>query len=85
MRYYTIQNNNLLISDKRTSLARFYTNVYVLPLDYAPGKYIIDGSVLIYNENYELIKTAEALYLNEERKTIQIFDSEHNQIDKISS
>ena len=39
----------------------------------------------IYNENYELINVAESTYLNGERKVIKILDSEHNEIDRISS
>ena len=41
MRYYTIQNNAILIADKKESLTRFYGNVYELPDDYEEGKYII--------------------------------------------
>lgn len=41
MKYYTIQDNNLLIADKEESLTRFYDNVLSLPEDYEEGKYII--------------------------------------------
>ncbi len=41
MGYYTIQNNAILIADKKESLTRFYGNVYELPDDYEEGKYII--------------------------------------------
>ena len=42
MKYYTIQNNNILISDKEESLSRFYENIYPLPEDYEEGKYCIE-------------------------------------------
>ena len=41
MRYYTIQNNNILISNKEETLTRYYDNVLPLPEDYEEGKYII--------------------------------------------
>ena len=41
MKYYTIQNNNILIADKEESLTSFYDNVLPLPEDYEEGKYII--------------------------------------------
>ncbi len=40
---------------------------------------------LIYNEDYELINSAIADYLDEERKSIQIMDKDNNEILKISS
>lgn len=40
---------------------------------------------LIYNEDYELINTAIADYIDEERKSIQILDKNNNEILKISS
>lgn len=41
MRYYTIQEDSILIADNESSLTRFYNNVYELPEDYEVGKYII--------------------------------------------
>ena len=40
MRYYTIQNNGLLIAENKQALERFYDNVLSLPDDYEQGKYI---------------------------------------------
>ena len=40
MRYYTIQNNEILIAENRQTLERFYDNVLPLPKDYKAGKYI---------------------------------------------
>lgn len=53
MRYYTIQNDVLLIADKKTALARFYENVYKLPSDYIERKYIISEGKLVKNPDYE--------------------------------
>lgn len=41
MRYYTIQNDSILIAENRQALERFYDNVFELPEDYEEGKYII--------------------------------------------
>ena len=40
MKYYTIQDNNILIADNEQALTRFYENVFELPADYEEGKYI---------------------------------------------
>lgn len=40
---------------------------------------------LIYNEDYELRNTVKALYLDDQRKSIQVFDSDNAEILKISS
>lgn len=53
MRYYTIQNNNLLIAENEYALARFYDNVFELPADYEEGKYVVIDGVLVLNPNYE--------------------------------
>ena len=39
----------------------------------------------IYNEEYQLINTLKATYLNGERKEIQLFNAENTEIGKISS
>lgn len=41
MRYYSIQDDNLLTAETEQALSRFYTSVKPLPDDYAEGKYII--------------------------------------------
>ena len=41
MRYYTIQNDSILIADNEQALTRFYDNVLELPEDYEEGKYIV--------------------------------------------
>ena len=41
MKYYTIQDNNLLIAENEQALTRYYNNVFELPADYEQGKYII--------------------------------------------
>ena len=41
MKYYTIQNDNILIADTEIALTNFYDNVFELPEDYVKGKYII--------------------------------------------
>lgn len=41
MKYYTIQDDNILIAENEYALSRFYDNVYELPEDYVEGKYII--------------------------------------------
>ena len=48
MRYYTIQNNGLLIADNRYALERFYDNILELPNDYEKGKYnVVDGELVL--------------------------------------
>lgn len=41
MRFYTIQDENVLIADSEQALTKFYDNVFELPEDYEKGKYII--------------------------------------------
>lgn len=53
MRYYTIQNNGLLIAENRHALERFYDNVSELPEDYEQGKYIVIDGELTLNPNFE--------------------------------
>lgn len=53
MKYYTIQNNGLLIADNKHALTRFYENVLELPLDYEEGKYIVIDGELVLNPNWE--------------------------------
>ena len=53
MRYYTIQNNGLLIAENRYALERFYDNVSELPEDYEQGKYIVIDCELVLNPNFE--------------------------------
>ena len=53
MRYYTIQNNSILIAENRQALERFYDNVLELPIDYEEGKYIIEEGELVLNPDYE--------------------------------
>ena len=53
MRYYTIQNNGLLIAENRQALERFYDNVSELPEDYEQGKYIVIEGELVLNPDWE--------------------------------
>ena len=53
MKYYTIQNNSLLMADTKQALGRFYDNVSELPEDYEEGKYIVVDDELVLNPNYE--------------------------------
>ena len=56
MRYYTIQQNSILIAENEASLTEFYENVFELPDDYQEGKYIIDGVKLVFNEDWTTIE-----------------------------
>ena len=53
MRYYTIQNNGLLIADNEQALTQFYNNVLPLPNDYEKDKYIVVNGELVINPDYE--------------------------------
>lgn len=53
MKYYTIQNDGLLIAENKQALTRFYDNVKPLPDDYEEGKYIVEDNELVLNPNYE--------------------------------
>lgn len=53
IKYYTIQNNGLLIADNEQALTKFYDKVQELPVDYEMGKYVVKNGELVRNENYE--------------------------------
>lgn len=53
MKYYTIQNNSILIAENEQALTRFYDNVLPLPEDYEDGKYIVVDGELVLNPNWE--------------------------------
>ena len=59
MRYYTIQNNGILITDTEEALTRFYNNVLPLPEDYEKGKYIIVEGELVLNPDWEEEQAAQ--------------------------
>ena len=59
MRYYTIQNNGLLIAENKQALERFYDNVLSLPDDYEQGKYIVINNELVLNPDWEEEKASE--------------------------
>ena len=66
MKYYTIQNNNILIAENRYALERFYDNVLELPDDYEQGKYIVVDGELVLNPDWEEEQKRKAI---EEEKT----------------
>ena len=51
--FYTIQNGNLLIADKKETLSRFYNNVQILPDDYEEGKYVVEDNELVLNPDFD--------------------------------
>lgn len=53
MKYYTIQNNAILIADNYGALKKFYENVMELPQDYQEGKYLAQSGELVLNPNWE--------------------------------
>ena len=53
MKYYTIQNNSLLMADTRQALERFYDKVLELPNDYEKGKYVVVDDELVLNPDWE--------------------------------
>lgn len=53
MKYYTIQNNSILIAENKQALERYYSNVLPLPEDYEEGKYIVEYGELVLNPNWE--------------------------------
>lgn len=59
MRYYTIQDEQLITADKEEALTRYYNNVLPLPEDYEYRKYIVVDGVLVLNPNYEQEKAAK--------------------------
>lgn len=56
MKYYTIQDNGLLIADNEQSLIRFYENVLPLPIDYKQDKYIVLNNELVLNPKWDEIE-----------------------------
>ena len=60
MRYYTIQNNGLLIAENKQALERFYDNVLSLPDDYEEEKYIVINDELVLNPDWEEIQNQKA-------------------------
>lgn len=57
--YYTIQDNNLLKSENKEALTKYYSNVYELPSDYKENKYIVQNGALVLNPDYEAQKAQE--------------------------
>lgn len=57
--YYTIQDNNLLKSENKEALTKYYSNVYELPNDYKENKYIVKNGALVLNPDYEAQKAQE--------------------------
>lgn len=53
MRYYTIQNGSLIITESKNILNKFYDNIQKLPDDYVENKYIIKDNKLLLNQDYE--------------------------------
>lgn len=53
MRYYTIQNNGIIIAENEKNLTRFYDNVLPLPDDYIEGKYTAKDGKLEQNPDWE--------------------------------
>lgn len=78
MRYYTIQNNNVLTADNREALIRFYCDVKKLPEDYVEGKYII----VTKQEDYEVtdydVETNKPIGTHTEFKVIQALELNPN-------
>lgn len=60
MKYYTIQNESLLIAENEQALTRFYDNVLPLPSDYEPNKYIVVNNELVLNPEWEEIQLNDA-------------------------
>lgn len=71
MRYYTIQNDNVLIGQTAQALTRYYDKVYLLPEDYEQDKYIIgeveeEIDVSDYDEEGNPIYIDGESYVNDE-------------------
>lgn len=78
MKYYTIQNNLILIADTEQALARFYNNVLTLPDDYEEGKYIVVDGELVRNHNWEeekLRELKEKKYKEANKKAFEYLES----------
>ena len=89
MRYYTIQNGNLLIAKTEQALTRYYDKVYPLPEDYEQEKYIIgeveeEIDVPDYDEEGNPIYIDGETYVNDEGiNIIPKIASTHKEIVKI--
>ncbi|MBR3604832.1 MAG: hypothetical protein IKL52_02240 [Candidatus Gastranaerophilales bacterium] len=57
--YYSINNNEFSIADKKENLTRYYDNVFELPSDYEDGKYIVENNELVLNLNWQAQKEQE--------------------------
>ena len=53
MKYYTIQNDSLLIAENKQALERYYENILPLPSDYEQDKYIVVNGELVLNPDWE--------------------------------
>lgn len=65
MKFYTINDNKILIAENKDILERFYQDVKLLPEDYQEGKYYVKDNELVRNEHWEeeeLIKTKQSKY-----------------------
>lgn len=51
--FYSINNNELSIADKKENLTAYFENVYELPPGYETGKYIVQDNELVLNPNWE--------------------------------
>lgn len=81
MKYYTIDNEQLLIADNITALSKFYSSeVLELPEDYEPERYIV-GDVEIPAETEEETVTEKRLIPNPEWDSI---DLAHHKAAKIT-
>lgn len=80
MRYYTIQEENVLIADNETALTRYYNNVFELPADYEQGKYII-GEKEIEIEVPDYDEEGNPIIIEyEDTETVIEYDEEGNPI-----
>lgn len=77
MKYYTIQNNGLLIAENKQTLTKFYNNVLPLPEDYEKGKYITENNKLVFNTNWEQEQAQK-----EKQKQIDLITEKMELIDK---
>ena len=57
--YYSINNNEFSIADKKENLTRYYDNALELPSDYEDGKYIVENNELVLNPNWQAQKEQE--------------------------
>ena len=61
--FYSINNNQLSIADKKENLMSYFDNVQELPADYEIEKYFVENNKLILNPNWE----AEKMQTEKER------------------